>query len=137
MPESVARSRRNTHYVAYNLCHVVKTLRVSPALQAGVTDHVWTLPELLDALMSEPMPGAIEAKPLAHREPEAPARALPAGRGWLRLVTEPLPARKHVKGLPDAPPPPVAPAAPVEPTSPGLVKARDPEQLSLFPDPVP
>lgn len=124
-------------YVAYNLCHVVKTLRVSPALQAGIVDHVWTLPELLDALMSEPMPGAITATPLAHQEPEAPARALPAGRGWLRLVTEPMPARKHAKGVPDAPPPPVAPAVPIAPTSPGLVKARDPEQLSLFTDPEP
>jgi IS1 family transposase len=28
------------NYVAYNLCRVVRTLRVTPAMQAGLTDHV-------------------------------------------------------------------------------------------------
>lgn len=61
--------------------------------------------------MSEPMPEAIQAKPLAHRAPEAPHRALPKG-GFLRLVTEPTPARKHAPGVPDAPPPAAPGAAP-------------------------
>jgi hypothetical protein len=31
----------------YNFCHVHQTLRVTPALEAGLTDHVWTVQELL------------------------------------------------------------------------------------------
>jgi len=35
-------------YVAYyNLCRVHLTLRVSPAMEAGLTDHVWSIEELL------------------------------------------------------------------------------------------
>jgi IS1 family transposase/transposase-like protein len=33
----------------YNFCRVHQTLRVTPAMQAGLTDHVWTLQELLTA----------------------------------------------------------------------------------------
>jgi hypothetical protein len=37
-------------YVAfYNFCRVHETLRVMPAMQAGLTDHVWELTELLGA----------------------------------------------------------------------------------------
>ena len=113
-------------YVAMNLTHVLRTTRLSPALAANVTDHVWSLPELLEALDSAVMPDAIEAKPLAHREPETTARALPNGRGFLRVVSTPTPARKHAPGVPDAPPPPVAPA--VEPT----IALAPPRQLNLF-----
>ena len=33
----------------YNLCRVHETLRVTPAMQLGVTDHIWTIGELIDA----------------------------------------------------------------------------------------
>lgn len=33
----------------YNFCRVHQSLRVTPAMQAGLTDHVWTLVELLTA----------------------------------------------------------------------------------------
>ena len=33
----------------YNFCRVHQTLRVTPAMEAGITDHVWTLTELLTA----------------------------------------------------------------------------------------
>jgi hypothetical protein len=37
-------------YVAhYNFCRVHETLRVTPAMQLGVTDHIWTIGELVDA----------------------------------------------------------------------------------------
>jgi hypothetical protein len=32
----------------YNFCRVYKTLRVTPAMEAGLTDHVWEIEELLD-----------------------------------------------------------------------------------------
>jgi len=35
------------HFAYYNFCRVHSTLRVSPALEAGLTDHIWTLRELL------------------------------------------------------------------------------------------
>ncbi len=31
----------------YNFCRVHTTLRVTPAMEAGITDHVWELRELL------------------------------------------------------------------------------------------
>jgi hypothetical protein len=33
----------------YNFCRVHSSLRVTPAMQAGLTDHVWSLAELLSA----------------------------------------------------------------------------------------
>ncbi len=35
------------HFVFYNFCRVHKSLRVTPAMEAGISDHVWTLAELL------------------------------------------------------------------------------------------
>jgi hypothetical protein len=31
----------------YNFCRVHQTLRVTPAMEAGLTDHVWSIRELL------------------------------------------------------------------------------------------
>lgn len=42
-------------FAYYNFCRVHQTLRVTPAMEAGLTDHVWTIEELL-AIMPEPMP---------------------------------------------------------------------------------
>ena len=40
-------------YVAhYNLCRVHETLRVTPAMQLGVTDHVWSIGELVEAALT-------------------------------------------------------------------------------------
>jgi len=35
------------YFMHYNFCRVHKTLRVTPAMEAGLTDHVWTIEELL------------------------------------------------------------------------------------------
>lgn len=35
--------------VWYDFCRVHQTLRVTPAMEAGITDHVWNLAELLGA----------------------------------------------------------------------------------------
>jgi hypothetical protein len=34
-------------FAYYNFCRVHQTLRVTPAMEAGITDHVWSLEELL------------------------------------------------------------------------------------------
>jgi len=38
------------YFLHYNFCRVHKTLRVTPAMQAGLSDHVWTLEELVGLL---------------------------------------------------------------------------------------
>ena len=35
------------HFAWYNFVRVHKSLRVTPAMQAGIADHVWDLGELL------------------------------------------------------------------------------------------
>jgi hypothetical protein len=38
------------HYMHYNFCRVHKTIRVTPAMEAGLSDHVWELSELVELL---------------------------------------------------------------------------------------
>jgi len=45
----------NLHMMNYNFCRVHQTIRCTPAMEAGVADHVWELSEvvsLLDQLQS-------------------------------------------------------------------------------------
>jgi len=99
------------NYAWYNLGTIVRTLRVTPAMQAGVTDHVWTLDEFLDAVLSEPAGEKPVKQALTHRAPEVPARELPNGRGFLRIISGGKGAAAPT--LPEAPTPaPVAPAMP-------------------------
>jgi transposase-like protein/IS1 family transposase len=35
------------HFAYYNFCRIHRTIRVTPAMEAGITDHVWELAELL------------------------------------------------------------------------------------------
>jgi hypothetical protein len=89
----------------YNFGTVVKTLRCTPAMQAGLTDRIWTLGEFMEAILTAAPVEAPAKVPLTHRTPAAPARELPNGRGFLRLVTG-----RGSPAVPPAPPPP-APAA--------------------------
>ena len=44
------------HFMHYNFCRIHQTLRVTPAMEAKITDHVWTLDEvvrLMDNFESE------------------------------------------------------------------------------------
>jgi hypothetical protein len=38
------------HVAYYNFCRVHGTTRITPAMAAGITDHVWELDELLAAI---------------------------------------------------------------------------------------
>jgi len=38
------------HYIHYNFCRVHKTLRVTPAMEAGLTNHVWEIEEIAGLL---------------------------------------------------------------------------------------
>jgi len=35
------------HFAYYNFCRIHKSLWVTPAMEAGITNHKWTLRELL------------------------------------------------------------------------------------------
>lgn len=35
------------HFAYYNFCRVHRSIRVTPAIEAGITDHIWDLAELL------------------------------------------------------------------------------------------
>jgi IS1 family transposase len=41
------------HYMHYNFCRVHQTLRVTPAMEVGIADHVWTLSEMVGMLDSK------------------------------------------------------------------------------------
>jgi hypothetical protein len=38
------------HFAYYNFCRVHQTLRVTPAMEALLSDHVWSIEELIDRL---------------------------------------------------------------------------------------
>jgi hypothetical protein len=38
------------HFMYYNFCRVHQTLRVTPAMEAGLSDHVWGIEELVGLL---------------------------------------------------------------------------------------
>jgi IS1 family transposase len=125
-------------YVHYNLCHVVSTLRVTPAMAAHVTDHVWDLRELLAALLDAAPCEAPEKQVLASRVPEVTHRELPNNRGFLRVVDGGK--AKPVAPTPIAPVPVPMVATVAEPEIPRGTqldlfawKTRE-RQLSLFPD---
>jgi IS1 family transposase len=35
------------HFAYYNFCRIHRSIRVTPAMEAGITDHVWDLADLL------------------------------------------------------------------------------------------
>jgi hypothetical protein len=40
------------HFMHYNFCRIHQTLRVTPAMEADITDHVWTM-EKVAALIKD------------------------------------------------------------------------------------
>jgi hypothetical protein len=50
------------YFAHYNLCRVHESLRTTPAVQLGITDHVWSLGELIDAaLATQPIDPVVPA----------------------------------------------------------------------------
>jgi IS1 family transposase len=56
------------YFMHYNFCRIHKTLRVTPAMEAGLTDHVWSLEELCNLIPAK--------KPNARFEKELVLAAL-------------------------------------------------------------
>lgn len=38
------------YFMYYNFCRVHQTLRVIPAMEAGITDHIWSIEEVVSLL---------------------------------------------------------------------------------------
>src|SRR5712664_2092294 len=38
------------HFMHYNFCRIHQTLRVTPAMESGVSDHVWSIEEIVNLL---------------------------------------------------------------------------------------
>ncbi len=46
------------HFMWYNFGRIHKSLRVTPAMEAGVSDHVWSLAEVVSLADAVPAAGA-------------------------------------------------------------------------------
>jgi hypothetical protein len=44
-----SESGAGLHFAHYNFCRIHGSLRITPAMAAGISDHVWDLSELLGA----------------------------------------------------------------------------------------
>ena len=53
--EQVFIDMHSIHYLHYNFCRIHQTLRVTPAMAAGVTDHLWDAGDLVGLLEAEEM----------------------------------------------------------------------------------
>ncbi len=74
----------------YNFCRVHEALRITPAMQLGVTDHVWTIGELIAAALDgELPPGTTTEFPMnlnkAERIPSG-SRSRPYGTFHPRVI---------------------------------------------------
>jgi hypothetical protein len=38
------------HFMYYNFCRIHQSLRVTPAMKAGVTDHLWDIKDIIALL---------------------------------------------------------------------------------------
>ncbi len=55
------------YHAYYNFCRVHQTLRVTPAMEAGLTDHIWSLQELVGLLEGkEKRGGRVKAKAIIY-----------------------------------------------------------------------
>lgn len=56
------------HFMHYNFARIHKTLRLTPAMEAGIADHVWSLEEIASLV---PEPVAKPRGPYKKRQPAA------------------------------------------------------------------
>jgi hypothetical protein len=86
------------HVAAYNFYGVHESLRMTPAMAVGATDHIWTIGELVDAALSAPIPSPIP--PRGPQRPEGMSAGKAKGtRGGMRHGERPIrPTFRVIKG---------------------------------------
>ena len=80
------------HMAHYNLCRIHETLRCTPAMALGVTDHVWSVRELVETALGMPEPPPLTPDPSEQPQGMSAARASGEKRGS-------GPSRWHRPGL--------------------------------------
>ncbi len=83
------RAAVSLHVAWYNLCRVHETIRCTPAMELRITDHVWSIRELIDRAMSTPAPAPIAPKPRPTGMSAARSKGEKRGSGpsrWLRVI---------------------------------------------------
>ena len=58
------------HIAFYNWCRVHETLRVTPAMETGLTDHVWSVAELMREALATPLDVPPLTQPRPVRRPD-------------------------------------------------------------------
>ena len=66
------------HFAFYHFCRVHETLRVTPAMELGLTDHIWSVAELIEEARGMQAPDPPPAQPV-RRPPRL--RVIQGGRG--------------------------------------------------------
>ncbi len=65
----------------YNLCRVHETLRITPAMALSVTNHIWTIEELIEAALNCETPEPVSPVPLPPQgRMVGPFRVMEGGR---------------------------------------------------------
>lgn len=57
------------HIAFYNWCRVHETLRVTPAMELGLTDHIWSIAELMEEAHATPLDVPSLAQPPSYPRP--------------------------------------------------------------------
>ena len=48
--KEVGKPRARALFMYYNFCRIHQTLRVTPAMEAGIADHIWSIDEMIALL---------------------------------------------------------------------------------------
>ena len=78
------------HFMHYNFCRIHKTLRVTPAMAAGVTQHVWSLEEVIGLLDAAVKKAAL----LGGQENGRTGYRAASGRSVILRISRSLPPRR-------------------------------------------
>jgi hypothetical protein len=70
----------------YNFCRVHETLRITPAMQLGVTDHVWSIGELIDTALDGELPSGNGPEFPRNLDPSDTIRASPTRPGGFTVI---------------------------------------------------
>lgn len=131
LTNAFSRKRRNLgaaialHFMWYNFVRIHETLRVTPAMAAGLSDHVWDVAELVERALAEPMPSPAPLAPVPSPDGWRPAEQLGLFDGLPGVLPRLLPP--SVGGEPSA----NDNAAPCGPELPGEPDAGDDDEAPV------